>query len=228
MRVIKTARPLAAAVACACVFAVSALNTPANATAGTPIQGTPVGLDHDPEGIIAHGTTDSKGNVTFEKLPAGHYTLVIDGKSLAASLKQMAPKETAAKKESGPSVNLGVGGLFGSKSSSTSKSDPVKGTPSHGTSSSSGVGLGLNIPIGSKDDPEKPTAMDSGVETVVVTARFKGDLGGGWSISTSAPVCPSAQGDIRLSFDIPENGSVSIRTEVGGAIDEQSSTQGAD
>lgn len=231
MRVIKTVRPLAAAVACTCVFAVLAAS-PASATV-RPAGGIDVGLERDPgNSIVGRGTTDSKGNLTFANLPAGHYTLVIEGKSLAASLKQMAPKETAAKKESGPSVNLGIGGLFGSKSSSPSKSGPVKGTPSHNSSSSAGVGLGLNIPIGGDDDTSKPAMIDNSV-TLIVTSRIVAtghNVGGAGNqaFSTSVPVCPGAQGDIRLGFDLPENGSVSIRAEEGGAIDEQSSTQGAD
>jgi hypothetical protein len=43
------------------------------ATVGTPISGTSVGLDHDPEGFVASGTTDRSGGVTFTNLKPGQY-----------------------------------------------------------------------------------------------------------------------------------------------------------
>ena len=45
-------------------------------TAGTPIQGTDVGLDHDPGCNIFKGNTDAKGQVST-KLEKGHYKLSI-------------------------------------------------------------------------------------------------------------------------------------------------------
>jgi|GEM_PF-1598468 len=48
-------------------------------TAGTPIQGTEVGLDHDPGGsIMAHTTTGSDGKYTFNNIPAGCYKIYIN------------------------------------------------------------------------------------------------------------------------------------------------------
>jgi hypothetical protein len=43
------------------------------ATSGTPISGTSVGLDHEPEGFVASGTTDRSGGVTFSNLKPGQY-----------------------------------------------------------------------------------------------------------------------------------------------------------
>ena len=50
--------------------------------AGTPISGTPVGLDHDPGGErISTTTTDEHGAFHFANLPAGKYKLTLPGQS---------------------------------------------------------------------------------------------------------------------------------------------------
>ena len=52
--------------------AVALLSLAAVAYAGQPLQGIPVGLDHDPEGIaVPGGKTDAKGNASFTGLKAG-------------------------------------------------------------------------------------------------------------------------------------------------------------
>ena len=60
----------------ACVASVFTAATIAYATM-TPISGTPVGLENDPAGIVARGTTDGQGTVTFDKLKPGHYAVVL-------------------------------------------------------------------------------------------------------------------------------------------------------
>jgi hypothetical protein len=65
-----------AAIIAACVAGVFMAATIAYAMM-TPISGTPVGLEHDPAGIVARGTTDGHGNVTFAKLKPGHYAVVL-------------------------------------------------------------------------------------------------------------------------------------------------------
>jgi hypothetical protein len=62
--------------ACMAAFVVAA--SLAHATVGTPIQGTPVGLDHDPGGnLVAQTKTDAKGNATFGKLAPGRYVVSV-------------------------------------------------------------------------------------------------------------------------------------------------------
>lgn len=61
----------------ACAVALS-LAAPGLAE-GHPHSGTGVGLDHDPQGIIAKGTTDGDGHVVFRDVKPGKYTLVIGG-----------------------------------------------------------------------------------------------------------------------------------------------------
>jgi hypothetical protein len=47
-----------------------------------PLAGTEVGLEHDPSNeMVAKGTTDPEGNVTFSNLKPGHYRVVLTGKS---------------------------------------------------------------------------------------------------------------------------------------------------
>ena len=45
--------------------------------AGTPIQGTPVGLEHDPEGIKASAKTDGNGAFQFTNLRPGKYKVTL-------------------------------------------------------------------------------------------------------------------------------------------------------
>ena len=46
-------------------------------TVGTPISGTPIGLEHDPEGIsVFSGKTDAKGQVST-KVEKGKYKLIL-------------------------------------------------------------------------------------------------------------------------------------------------------
>jgi hypothetical protein len=70
-----------------CVASLSMAATIAYAKM-TPISGTSVGLEHDPAGIIARGTTDGQGNVTFDKLKPGHYAVVLlDTSKLTAPVR---------------------------------------------------------------------------------------------------------------------------------------------
>jgi hypothetical protein len=52
----------------------------------TPISGTPIGLEHDPEGIVAHDTTDAKGTVIFAKLKPGRYGALVDTSKLKSAV----------------------------------------------------------------------------------------------------------------------------------------------
>ncbi|MES2285991.1 MAG: SBBP repeat-containing protein [Bacteroidota bacterium] len=47
-------------------------------TAGTPIQGTPIGLEGDPGSIIAYTSTDVDGKYTFNNLRAGCYKIYVN------------------------------------------------------------------------------------------------------------------------------------------------------
>jgi hypothetical protein len=72
-----------------------------------PIQGTEVGLEHDPQGIITHGMTDAKGGVTFAKLAPGRYAVVLTDKDVAAALDRLAK---GGHKASGLTVAIAIGG----------------------------------------------------------------------------------------------------------------------
>ncbi|MFY9311236.1 MAG: carboxypeptidase regulatory-like domain-containing protein [Bacteroidia bacterium] len=45
---------------------------------GDPIPGVGVGLEHDPQGIVAHTETDADGNYEFTNVPAGEYTIYVN------------------------------------------------------------------------------------------------------------------------------------------------------
>jgi hypothetical protein len=65
------------------LFAGSAL-----ATAGTPVQGIPIGLDHDPGGNLAAKTTTGRdGKFVFANLEVGTYTLSAKSPTRTANIK---------------------------------------------------------------------------------------------------------------------------------------------
>ena len=69
---------LIAFTACAAFLMVTA--AVAHATVGVPLSGTPIILDHDPPEppeMVAHGTTNGEGNITFSNLKPGNYTFVL-------------------------------------------------------------------------------------------------------------------------------------------------------
>lgn len=75
----KKERPLAAALALAVGLVLACLGSAVLATPGTPIQGTPIGLEGDPGSIKVSTTTDEHGAFNFTKLPAGKYKLTLPG-----------------------------------------------------------------------------------------------------------------------------------------------------
>ena len=77
---------------CGAMAALALSTAAALAAPGDPINGVPIGLEHDPGGIIAHGATNDKGEFTFANVKPGKYVIVIDGKGLSAALKRLDPK----------------------------------------------------------------------------------------------------------------------------------------
>ncbi|MBM3502033.1 MAG: hypothetical protein FJX74_25555 [Armatimonadetes bacterium] len=71
-------RFMAAAMLAVCGAPLVSAEVSAQPTSGTPIQGTAVGLDHEPEGLrIDVGRTDARGNVTVRDLAPGRYTVFL-------------------------------------------------------------------------------------------------------------------------------------------------------
>jgi hypothetical protein len=72
-----------------------------------PIQGTVVGLEHDPSGIIATAPTDGDGRVTFRNLAPGKYVVVVHGKELGTAYRTV----VGAKGDLGGTIlSVSVGG----------------------------------------------------------------------------------------------------------------------
>jgi hypothetical protein len=219
-------------VATALLFAASAARAE-----GEPIQGTPIGLEHDPQGIIANGVTDNDGRVTFRDLKPGNYILTIDGPGLVTAMDKLAPAPEPEKKSGGSSFSLGIGGgMFGGGGSRHSSSGggqgagPIGGnqTPSsHGGSRSSGggVGLGMSIPIGGSSSPPERRADNGGIETVVVTAQWlssdfkpitKDRSNSPGAIQFEMPYCRDGAGQgMRIGFAIPDaGGAVTLQLDI--------------
>jgi len=74
-------------------LATLALTTAAAlAIGGEPINGVPVGLEHEPGGIVvARGVTDDKGQVNFGNLAPGKYLIVISADALNMAVKKLDP-----------------------------------------------------------------------------------------------------------------------------------------
>jgi hypothetical protein len=109
--------------------ATSALSGGAAYATVTPIQGTPIVLEHDPQGIIAHGTTDAHGSATFAGLRPGRYAVFVTGTDLIAALDRTAARgghrialtadipiadsaldRTAARRAPGPCLTIAIVG----------------------------------------------------------------------------------------------------------------------
>lgn len=59
------------------IVALLVVTAAARAGPGDPIPGTEVGLEGDPQGIVAPRTTDRQGNVVFADLTPGRYAVFI-------------------------------------------------------------------------------------------------------------------------------------------------------
>ena len=62
------------------------------AVAGGPISDTPIGPEHDPQGVVTHGPTDASGTATFTGLRPGRYAVVLTGRDLIAALDRAAAR----------------------------------------------------------------------------------------------------------------------------------------
>jgi hypothetical protein len=78
-----------------------------------PVAGAEVGLEHDPSNeMVAKGTTDPEGSVTFSNLKPGRYRVVLTGKSkLTVPARITISGTTAAPRVSEPIAE----GQYGSK-----------------------------------------------------------------------------------------------------------------
>jgi len=201
-----------AALACL-AFALS--TTASFAEPGKPIDGTDVGLDHNPGGgRVATGVTDSEGNIRFGKLAPGEYVLVVDGPSLIKAMDRLAP----ARHSGGSSFSFGVGGLFGGGGSrhSSEKGGPTGG--SHGTSGG-GVGLGVNVPIGDQDSNGSSHPGETAVPTTNIRLTLNTNITSRFvtMFSSETPYCRDTAGQgMRLGFKISENSSPMPRDRVYG------------
>ena len=171
--------------------------------------------------IIARPQTSRNGQINLGSLPPGDYEIVIDGKSLVAAMDRVAPP-MPARHDSGPSVSLGIGGLFGSGGSHHSSggagptggeshsgrigglavdpNDPSGNLVNSGGSSTGGVGLGVNVPIGGNHD-----SSPSGYPMIYINISSSAPERSGLKFSTETPYCRDTAGQgMRIGFTIPE------------------------
>lgn len=207
---------------------------------GEPISGTSVGLEHDPPRLsVGSGVTDGNGRVTFGKLAPGKYVLVIDGLTLVKAMDRLAPSKPA-RHDSGPTVSLGVGGFFGGGGSHHSSggagpvggeshsgrtgglavdpNDPSGNRVNSGGSSTGGVGLGVNVPIGGGGGDAQGGGIYNNAPIISMTLTVSGTPGGNAgtdvresSFSSETPYCRATAGQgMRLGFSVPEGAGLVI------------------
>ena len=110
-----------------------------NVIAGDPVPGIDISLDEIPSGTIIKSVTGADGVARFPGLAPGTYRVVLDNVATAAenhnsSRKNIKLPPAAPPAEpgsegsgSGPSVNIGIGGIFGSGSTKRPQSDRAEG-----------------------------------------------------------------------------------------------------
>lgn len=143
-----------------------------NASAGDPVPGIDISLDEIPGGTTTKGVTDADGVARFPGLAPGTYRVVLNNIAKATSpghktveeLKN-APPSTEPDTEgsgSGPSVNIGIGGIFGSGST---KRSPSEGADGGGKSENRGIegGIGINTPLSSDEVWNQPSKAEADV-----------------------------------------------------------------
>jgi hypothetical protein len=202
---------LAHATLACCALALT--STAAFATV-TPIIATPVILEHDPAGIVARGTTDADGNVTFRDLAPGKYVLTIDGPGLVAAMDRLALPAPAK------SGGMGIGGgLFGgSRHSSSGGQGAGPAQTSQGSSHSSGVSAGidpvhisqaqehLSVPAGGGDKNSNPSTISASIYDWNLGSQ-RGNLIASGVMQYSRD---AASKGMRIGFIVPEGGSSNV------------------
>jgi len=150
-----------------------------NASAGDPVPSIDISLEEIPNGIVIKGVTGADGVARFTGLMPGTYRVVLDNVATAtvnhnSSRKNVKPDPPLAPPTepgsegsgSGPSVNIGIGGIFGSGSTKRPQSDRADGRGSSG-SAGAGGGIGINIPLSSGEVWNQPSKSAVGSIPIV-------------------------------------------------------------
>jgi hypothetical protein len=204
-------------VCAAFVCAVLTLSTSTAFATVTPIIATPVILEHDPAGIVATGTTDGDGNVTFRGLAPGKYVLIIDGPGFVAAMDRLAPP--SEKKSGGLSVGIG-GGFFGGSSHSSSShqgAGPAQGASHSGgsttTSGDSGVSVNLNQMVARDNASGSGNGAPMITFTATVTPSSPSTTPTGTvSFMSETPYCRDVAGQgMRIGFTVPGSGTSEVK-----------------
>ena len=182
--------------------AALALSSTAAFATVTPSQGTPIGLEHDPEGIIAHAATGPGGRVTFRDLKPGNYVLVLSGKDLVAAMDKFAPP---AGKQSGGGLSIGVGGKIGGGGRSSPDRGAAPGRES-GARTGGGAGVGVAIPIGGTGNSASSSAA-AAMLTFTITVTPTAGAESAATFSSTTPYCRDTAGPgVRIGFTVTNNG----------------------
>lgn len=151
----------------------SATNNPVS---GDPVSGVDISLEQIPGGIVTKGVTGADGVARFLGLVQGTYRVVLGNVATvlmnhnsSRSHKDSSAPPTEPGSEgsgSGPSVNIGIGGIFGSGSTKRPQSDRADGRGSSG-SAGAGGSIGINIPLSSGEVWNQPSKSAVGSIPIV-------------------------------------------------------------
>lgn len=211
-----------AALACA----VLAFTMTAAMAATTPVPRVDVVVTRDPNGnsvIVTRdangttfeGTTDANGQITFKDLAPGKYVIIIKGDSLIRAMDRLAPP-VPPKHDSGPSLGLSVGGLFGGGGSHHSDhqgAGPTQG--SHGESGGAAFAGGVYVASGDiNGDGVRDSAVQPGdgggnapMLTFTITVHPTEGSEQVANLSSMTPYCRETAGQgARLGFAVTNSG----------------------
>lgn len=161
-----------------------------NTSAGDPVPGIDISLEEIPNGIVTKGVTGADGVARFPGLAPGTYRVVLDNVATAAEnhnssrenikLPPAAPPAEPGSEGSGsgPSVNIGIGGIFGSGSTKRSPSERADGRGSSGNAGAGGVsGGGGIIPLFSGEVWNQPSKAKKEQAEADAAKRQEGEVG---------------------------------------------------
>ncbi len=182
--------------------------------------------------IVIQAQTSSTGIVQYKSLLPGDNVIEIDGKSLVAAMDRLVPP-APSKKTGGSSFSFGIGGFLGGGSSrsnegrgpvgadrnsgriggvATDPNDPRDNRVNNGGNSSSGVGLGMNIPIGGNGNSGSGGVKAPMISMTLTQIAPSGDTSApdarGLSFSSETPYCRDTAGQgMKFGFKIADNDS---------------------
>lgn len=196
-------------------------------TAGTPLQGTPVGLEGEPGGFAAgKGKTDAQGNITFKDLKPGRYAIICCDDTVPAA--QFLTVSTSVNGKLQSRADFPVGSSVGTFTVSSIKDTITLKLESNspagnvgGPAAPAGIRGGFIIPLIALVGPSGASVGTGKTDTTGqlafqnlpagrYTARLQGkDLPAGTTGPVTVVATVNGKETARKTFDVPAGGASS-------------------